>query len=128
MLDDRHTVGQVIVAVRLSDSDGHADRLWEVLYRWAGGDGQSDGLVKMADEQSDNDGQSDRQGKMVYRWSDVDRQSDRLITGLTGGVTDGRVNDKLTGWQMDWLYGRQMGMTDELGDIQSDRMTDGLVA
>ena len=35
----------------------------DLLYRWSGGDGSSDGLAKM-----------------VYRWSDIDRWSDRLCT------------------------------------------------
>ena len=54
MLDDRHAVGQVIVSVRWPDSDGQADGLGELLFRWLGGDGWSDILVKMADEWSDN--------------------------------------------------------------------------
>ena len=70
-----------------------------MLDRWLGSDGQYDRLVKMGDEQSDDDGQSDGWGKMVYRWSDVYGWSDGLVKGR---VTDGCVNDKLTGCQTDW--------------------------
>ena len=68
----------------------------------------------MADERSDDDGQLDGWGKMLYRQSDSDGRSEGLITGLAGGVTDGHVNDELTGWQTDWSYDGQMGMTDGL--------------
>ena len=71
--------------------DGGAVGLWEVLYRWSGGDRQSDGLLKMADEWSDNDGESDGWGKIMYRWSDIDVWYDGLTTGWTGGVTDRQV-------------------------------------
>ena len=114
MGDDGHVVRQVIVVVRLLDGDRQADRLWGVSYRHLGGDGSSDGLVKMADEQSDDDGQSERQGKMVYRWLDIDGRSDGLIMGLIGGLADRCVNDKLTGCQTDWSYDGWMGMTDRL--------------
>ena len=120
MLDDGHAVRQVIVAVRLSDGDGQADGLWEVSYRQSGGDG-------WADEWSDDEGQSDGWGKMVCRWSDIDGQSDRLIMGLMVGVTDGRVNDKLTGCRMDWSYDRWMGMMDGLVMSQTDSVMDGQV-
>ena len=75
---------KLLFLVSLLDSDGQADGLWELSYRWWGGDGWSDG-------------QLDRQGKMVYRWSGIDVQSDGLITGWTGRVTDGHVNDELNG-------------------------------
>ena len=103
MWDDGHVVRQVVILVRQPDGDRQADGLGGLSYRWSGGDGWSDGLVKMEDEQSDNDGQADGQGKMVYRWSDIDRWSDGLIAGLMGGVTDGHVNDELMGCEMDWL-------------------------
>ena len=54
MLDDGHAVGQVVVSVRLTDVDGQADGLGELLYRWSASDGRSDKLVKMADKQADN--------------------------------------------------------------------------
>ena len=47
----------------------------------------------MADKWADDDGQSDGQGTMAYRWSDIDI----LITGMTGGVTDGCVNNEWMG-------------------------------
>ena len=112
---------------RQPDGDGQADRLGVLSYRWAGSDRWSDRLVKMADEWADDDGQSVRQGKMVYRWSDIDSWSDGLIAGLMGGVTDGHVNNKLTGCWMDWSYDRQMGMTDRLAISQTDKATDGWV-
>ena len=92
MLDDRCVVGQVIVSVRLPDSDGQADRLDGLSYRWSGSNGWSDGLGKMVDVWSDEDEQSDRWGKMVYKWSDIDVWSDGLIAGWMGGVTDACVN------------------------------------
>ena len=63
----------------------------------------------MVDEWSDNEGQPDGQGKMAYRWSDIDGQSDGRITGLTGDMTDGHVNDELTVYHTDWSYDRWMG-------------------
>ena len=78
----------------------------------------------MADEQSDDDGQLDGWGKMVYRWSDSDGWSVRQIAGLVGGVTEGQINDELTGCWMDWSYDGQTGMTDGLTVSQTDSATD----
>ena len=124
-MQSEEVVVAVVVAVRLLDSDKQADGLWEMLYRWAGGDGWSDGLVKMADEHSDDDGQSGGRGKMVYRWLDGDRWCDGQIVGLVVGLTNGHVNDKLMGWRMDWSYDRWMGMTDRLAMQQTDELMDG---
>ena len=81
----------------------------------------------MVDEQSDNDGQSDQQGKMMYRWVDGVRQSDGQIMEMAVGLTDGHVNDKLMGWQMDWSYDGWMGMTDRLIMSWTDSATDSWV-
>ena len=66
------------MTVRLSDSDGHTERLVGVLYRLTDGDGWSDGQVYMVDEWSD----------VVCRRLDGDRLSNGQIVGLKGGVTD----------------------------------------
>ena len=80
--------GQVIVVVRQSDSDGHADGLSGSSYRWSGIVGRADGQVFRLDERSDDVGQPNGCGRMVYRWSDREGWSDGWISGLTGGVTD----------------------------------------
>ena len=79
---------RVIVAVRQSDSDGHADQLSGSLYRWLGIVRWADRQVFRLDEWSDDVGQPDGCGRMVYRWSDRDGQSDGWIAGLMGGVMD----------------------------------------
>ena len=141
MWDDGCMGRRVVVAVRQSDSDRHADGLrgssyrrsdcdgWSdgldgLSYRRSGGDGWSDGLLYMVEGWTDDVGHSDRRGKMVYRRSDGDGWSDRWIVGLTGGVTDCCVMDKLTGWWMDGSCDGQMGMTDGLVVVRMDSVTD----
>ena len=67
MGDDGRMGGRVIVAVRQSVGDRHADGLIGVSYRWCDGGGWSDGLVKMVDVRSVDEGQPDGRGRMVYR-------------------------------------------------------------
>ena len=118
MVDDGCMGRRVIVAVRWSDSDGHADRLVGLSYRWTG-----------------SDRQFDRWSGLSYRQSDIHGRSDRWITGLMGRY----VNDELTVCCMDWSYDGRMGMMDGHAlswtdsategqvDLQTERMTDGLV-
>ena len=83
----------------------------------------------MVEEQSDDDGQPDGWDKMSHWQSDVDRWSDRLIVGLIGGVTDGYVNDKLTGCQTGWssvCHGLTVQLTDGLTDRLMGSQTDWL--
>ena len=104
MWEDGCTVGQVILAVRLSDSDRHADELGGLSYRWSGSDRWLDRLIGLSYRWSGGDGWSDGQGKMGYRWSDGDGQSNGWSAGLIGGVTDWHVIDELMGCWTDWSY------------------------
>ena len=90
MGNDGRMGGRVVVAVRQSAGDRHADGLISITYGWSDGlvgvsyrrwDSRawSDGLVLMVDVWSDNVGQPDGHGRMVCRRSDGDGRSDRLV-------------------------------------------------
>ena len=65
------------MVVGLLDSDGHADGLDGVLYRWSDGDGHVDGLAGASYRWS-HDGWSDRLVYMVDEWSDNVGRSFRI--------------------------------------------------
>ena len=59
MGNDRCTGGRVVVAVRQSAGDGHADGLIDVSYRWCDGGGWSDVVGWCTDGQTVTDSLTD---------------------------------------------------------------------
>ena len=81
------------MAVRQSDSDGHADGWSGLSYRWSGVDGWSDGHVFRLDKRSDDGGQPDGHGRMEYRRSDaqaVCKEYSEYMTTAYKGVSEKR--------------------------------------